>query len=506
MYRNRGFVQRLVYCQLFLFYHFVTVESQSTHTQHVKELKVAFNGYDPENRPDVNMNVTVTFSVTSISDVDIDTGQITVAGTFIMTWSDPLFQWDSAVKTPPIEYVFYRKSSIWTPVLVVDSAIDHVTLLGDEYEMLRVGNDAVIQWEPAVVSRTHCDVIMTGAIPDYLQCRLRLSSWTYSDSEVKLMHHSTSISTAHLQMDSQTSIGSSGAGSVTVNDPRGEFSKTYLSYTMEIKLNKEIFTLSWHIVLTYVILTCAHLLVFVTPTDHVNQPGFSATILMASAVYLALIYTYVSSILPSTTRLVSHLELHMFAHFILIILESIAGTFIHRLRRRHNSGVPVPSSSQKFARSVLAKLSFQCCCYGDETLGSFDFDLEDEETPRERPKQLSPRRSQMPLRTRVSPTALSLAKGGERDGRDPGFYRIKSASSTTSNNSSNGDSLSSPSTISSPNSESELTRRFLRYTWMDIASMWSRVLFFMFATIRLVLVIVSFLVVYVSCDKSFCLK
>ncbi|KAH3753594.1 hypothetical protein DPMN_188234 [Dreissena polymorpha] len=463
------------------------VSSQTAYYTNVRQGKMGFSsGFDSENRPDELMNVEVSFTATTISNVDTKSGYATISGWFTLTWTDALFQWSLG----NIDYIFYKKSSLWTPRLVVFNAINGFSILGDDNDMIRIGKDGVIRWEPGGQFRVKCDVRQPSLI-----CKLKLSSWMYANTEVELVNHASAIDTSLVSLDEKYSLKTSGLETVVATSSRATYPTTHLIYSFTIDQTSDSQTVTWVVVVTYVLLSCAHLLVFTLSVDTTDKIAFSANMLMALALYLVVFCAILEVGRDGLNRSVSHLEIHMFAMFALTVLETIFNAVVVGIHENHKNNQPL--GKQGCMRRFLARLS----CFRHSLVRSNIVGIIDDNGAHKNRK----------LRTKISQPSKQRWNASESDwGSSRNFDRIKSASTTTGRTDSQTESQdleSSPSNVLDDDSATEFKAgKSAIFTWADIATMWGRVFFMTFFLIRAFTVIVCFSVILGSCGLTFCVS
>ncbi|XP_045179264.2 acetylcholine receptor subunit alpha-like 1 [Mercenaria mercenaria] len=449
----------------------------STYNANSKNLFNALtNGYNVNIRPDSNVPVSVSFTASSVNDLDIGTGQLSVTGWFSVSWIDSVFTWDPS-SYGNVNYLFLTKEYCWRPQLAIDNSVDELKILNDDTQQMRVDEHGIVLWEPGGVFTVLCDVDGTYFPYDKQTCYLSLSSAVYDNMEVTLSHYSTTIKTDNIINNAEWKVFDTSTETENQLDGRNEHSKTLLRFTFKLERNSSFYV--WTLLLPYFMLSCLGLVVFILPPTKGEKSSFSLTIIFLVVIFFIIF----STLTPISKGKFPAVGIYFILLLIVNILELMVTVLVERLNRNDKEERPVSAKLQRIVYVLFARIS----CYRK---GSPEAHAEFSESP------LYPRRFSMPKNTRVSPSSLPQIKSSAsmtppprpRNGHQV-FDRINSAQSTRTTSDVSTDVSNASSTL-------PLQMTIPEYSWKDIACMVDRISLVIFFVLVLLLTSIFIVIFY----------
>lgn len=177
-------------------------------------------------------------------------------------------------------------------------------MISDTAIPLRLTPEGKVHWNPVGIYKVSCESDTRYYPMDTQECYLKISSWAYTISEIKLVFKSDPVDTSDYTENGEWNM-------LSVTDywltERKRDGNTFSSISFQIRVQRR---LLFHIVNTlFPVALMAILIAFVfkLPVESGEKIGFSLTVLLSYAVYLSLI----SDNIPSTSTTVCYLCKYM---------------------------------------------------------------------------------------------------------------------------------------------------------------------------------------------------
>ena len=236
------------------------------------------------------VSVKLTYFFQNLKEFDDKTGHLSICGSFAFSWEDKNLVWNST-ENDDIQMIHLRKNTIWTPTL---------TLMNPYYGYQEVGLDQVdalvyvyrkglIFFSTISVLDSTCQADVTYFPFDNQVCQLKMSSWYYTDSELKF------------EFDSEGDVNHEYAvehGLWDVQNLRLE-TLNYSQISLTVTFNRKPSFYVYNIILPINFICFLNIFVFRLPAVSGERTGFSVTMLLSIAVFL----TIVSDRLPESSNL-----------------------------------------------------------------------------------------------------------------------------------------------------------------------------------------------------------
>ena len=138
------------------------------------------------NKNATTISVNVMYYFLSMREFDDKTGHLSICGSFQFYWKDNNLKWNTT-QNDDIEVIHLRKNTIWTPTLALLNPyygyqeVDQ----NQEDELAYVTSSGVILISSITVLDATCQADVTYFPFDNQVCQLKMSSWYYTDSELR---------------------------------------------------------------------------------------------------------------------------------------------------------------------------------------------------------------------------------------------------------------------------------------------------------------------------------
>ncbi|XP_046578043.1 acetylcholine receptor subunit alpha-L1-like [Haliotis rubra] len=149
-------------------------------------------------RIDVNM----WFNLLFIIGLDERQQILTTSGWLDFWWNDDRYIWNST-EYGGIESVMVIHEKIWKPDIVVRNAVNSLGVVGTSDDLMRVFSSGYIEWSPANVYQTICEVDVRTFPFDSQVCFMNVSSWVYYADQVRLVPYGKGVILRHYKQNSE---------------------------------------------------------------------------------------------------------------------------------------------------------------------------------------------------------------------------------------------------------------------------------------------------------------
>ncbi|CAG2188786.1 unnamed protein product [Mytilus edulis] len=83
-------------------------------------------------------------------------------------------------------FSFSSEEYIWRPAIIIENAVDRISVISDKYVPMRIASDGRVIWNPAGVYTVSCESDTTFYPMDTQECYLKVSAWVYTQAEIEL--------------------------------------------------------------------------------------------------------------------------------------------------------------------------------------------------------------------------------------------------------------------------------------------------------------------------------
>ncbi|XP_063400916.1 acetylcholine receptor subunit alpha-1-B-like [Mytilus trossulus] len=237
--------------------------------------------------------VNMSFSLISIKDFDEVTGKFSVVGLLKVTWQDNRMIWNKT-EYGNMNSIIFEQNDVWKPNLFLGNAFDDMSAIGEDFMTIRYYNNGTAIWTPLDMIITSCSVDVTHFPFDQQTCAIHFISVGTLPEEIfmnsEIDHAILTRYTEHeiWQLNETTAFASivADAGSL---------------FSVLITVNRNPLFYLVNIIFPIILLTFLNSFVFLLPATSGERISFSITVLLAIAVFM----TMISSYLPKTSRTMS---------------------------------------------------------------------------------------------------------------------------------------------------------------------------------------------------------
>lgn len=302
-------------------------------------------GYDKNIRPPMDQSVVVissTFNLVSIRDFNEVTGKFSVTGAYIGTWIDDRLRWDpsnyNGVQSTVIAHTY-----VWTPSIFLANVYEAVKKIGHDFVTVRLYPNGLVVWTPPDLLTTTCSVDVTNFPFDKQNCSLEIVSFGVLPSEV-LLNASTKTAMAPYYSEH-------GTWELTGTALDSYAFDTGSMFSVHIYIKRRPLFFLVNIIFPVLFLTLLNSFVFLLPVEAGERMSYAITVLLAIAVFM----TVISSYLPNTSQTMSRLCYFLVGDLVLSSVICILAIFQMRIYFKSDDRYPVPQYLQKMMNMCKGK-------------------------------------------------------------------------------------------------------------------------------------------------------
>lgn len=304
----------------------------STQTDIAKLHTDLLTGYDKDIRPPMNQSVVIvnsTFNLVSIRDFNEVTGKFSVTGVYIGIWYDDRLTWNP-VDYNGIQSAIIPHVKVWTPSIFLANVFESLKKLGHDFVTVRVFPNGLVMWAPPDLLTTTCSVDVTNFPFDKQTCKLELVSFGAFPSEVLLNAADNTASVPYYTEHGTWELVETSLISYPFD--------TGSMFEVHITIKRRPLFFLVNIIFPVLFLTLLNSFVFLLPVDSGERISYAITVLLAIAVFM----TVISSYLPNTSQTMSKLCYFLVGDLVLSSLICMLTIFQMRLFFKSDEKHPVP--------------------------------------------------------------------------------------------------------------------------------------------------------------------
>lgn len=267
------------------------------------------------------LSVTVDFDLVSLVNVNDVSRHLTLSGYLTVMWTEERY----TTITDNIN-VGLSASTIWTPPLVVINAASQYMKVGSDDDVVKFNlNSASVEWKPWIYVTVPCDSNQFYPFDEYT-CSLKISSFDYEESELRLEPAGTDVCTEDFKESDLWQLKETSTRNLT-NDV---YSVVEFKVTIQ---RRSSFTVPV-VVISMSLVTFLHLFVSLLPQDSHQCLQFS----VISALVVIITIIWITSYIPVITSpvpilvyyILSELFLNFTVTFVVVVSTSglIGGSFL----------------------------------------------------------------------------------------------------------------------------------------------------------------------------------
>ncbi|KHN75680.1 Ligand-gated ion channel 4 [Toxocara canis] len=303
----------------------------------------------PSIRHDLPVNVTFSFSLTQIIDVDERNQIITTNAWIRQNWVDYKLIWDPA-EFDNLTFIHIPYERIWRPdVILYNNADAHYkeSVMSTDVLVNFQGN---VSWSAAGIFKSSCPLDVRYYPFDYQNCVLKFASWAYDGTKIDIILNSEKGDETNFMTSTEWHL----------NLIRAE--KNYIIYSccpepypfvdVHISIQRRPMFYVFNLILPCVLISAIALLGFYMPSDSGEKVTLGITSLLSTTVFLML----VAEGMPPTSEALPLIGIYYGVTIFIVSLATAMTVFTLNVHHHGQHGNPVPPFVQKIAFKFLARL------------------------------------------------------------------------------------------------------------------------------------------------------
>ncbi|XP_071117102.1 acetylcholine receptor subunit beta-like 1 [Haliotis cracherodii] len=208
------------------------------------------------------IDVNMWFNLLFIIGLDERQQILTTSGWLDLWWNDDRYVWNST-EYGGIGSIMVLHEKVWKPDIVVRNAVNSLGVVGMSDDFLRVFSSGYIEWSPANVYQTICEVDVRTFPFDSQVCYMNISSWVYYADQVRLVPYSKGVILRHYKENSEWELQS-----LDYEDAFYNFSNNHqngVTFRFILKRHSVFYVLK--ILIPTILLSLLNAFVFVVPVE-----------------------------------------------------------------------------------------------------------------------------------------------------------------------------------------------------------------------------------------------
>lgn len=297
-----------------------------TSTDYDNLYNTILTGYNKDGRPVLDqgtaINVTISFTLITIANLDEVTSEMITVGSFTIAWKDEKLRWTPSSHGNTLT-LNIDESVVWKPSMTfLNPMSTNVGLLGMKQSRIKYFEDGSAYWMIADRYQTTCDFDTRYFPFDEQTCDMRVMAWDYSTQEVLMYPEKTTVDLNH--------FSENGAWELVSTETRTETLSTFSVVVFSLKLKRRAMFFVTNLLIPVFTILMLNTLVFILPSDSGERVGYSITCLLALAVFL----TYVSEGLPQVSKPMPVMGYVLTVYLLISALICVETIFILRLHHK----------------------------------------------------------------------------------------------------------------------------------------------------------------------------
>ncbi|XP_060554184.1 neuronal acetylcholine receptor subunit alpha-5-like [Ruditapes philippinarum] len=269
------------------------------------------NSYNKKVRPikdqDKEVNVTITFQISAITQFDEQEESLTTAGYLSVEWVDEMLAWATADHNG-ISRLIVPQDDIWKPDISLRNSFSSFKGLGSSYFNAWIISNGDVQWEPFQIFKSTCSVDITFFPYDSQTCEMKFIAWSYSKNEVKFFLSSGIMKTDYSE-SATWEIAKMSSKASNEDTPTIIFT---------LKLNRKPLFYVLNMIVPVILLSFMNIFTFALPVKSGERASYAVTLFLSISVFL----TIIASEFPKNSDNLSILALY------LILMTSVSTIFV----------------------------------------------------------------------------------------------------------------------------------------------------------------------------------
>jgi hypothetical protein len=312
-----------------LIYQLIIILSQCLADPQENSLKKKlFENYNPEEVPTESpkfpLQVSISFTVEKLLEVDSKHQTISVVGFVDTYWYDYRLTWNSS-EYDGLDMIVVSPEKVWLPRFTLTN-----TARGDFYNELfysqfyvEIYSDGTVNWFPAGLFSADCDLDIKYFPYDQQVCHFTFENWVYPISRVNLSHIFDTKTNYMRYFSNNNGLWYVQDSMVTHMLKDYGFGYPYPIVFYFFKLQRKNLFYGTNIIFLTTILAILVLATFKLPAESGEKVSFAVSLLLSFAVYLVIIVDF----LPETSTTVPLMSIYLMCFCILTAISVVQSVF-----------------------------------------------------------------------------------------------------------------------------------------------------------------------------------
>ena len=276
----------------------------------------------------------LTFSLSSIQDLDSVTQKLSLVGSLFVTWKDEFLTWNKT-EFGGVDAIIVYQNEVWRPALSLGWPLDTLSEVGLPTTPVKIKDNGHVSWIPKDVFTFKCSVNTRFYPMDTQVCYLEFETARYQKNEVYFVSNHDKVILDTFEDNVEWELFS--ATSFVQSRKYEQFFKNALT------LRRRSQFIILHSLAPVLLLSILNILVFVLPAESGEKISLSITMFLAFAIFL----TVLSDSLPNNS-----LTLPIFSVYLIIVnifstLYVVLTVFVLKVYHKPTNA-PVPAFLQRF--------------------------------------------------------------------------------------------------------------------------------------------------------------
>lgn len=305
--------------------------------------------YDRGIRPSNVTEVSVSFSLLSIKELDSEDQILSGAGFFTVVWNDSRLGWDTSGKIGYLDTVNFLAAELWKPELVILNSVDTISIVTDSNLQFTVisKDPGTVAWKPTIFFEVYCDMDLKFFPFDKHTCGVTLSTWTNTKTETPVQRLSSSVDLSHYKSNPDWYVADTSVEESETVSSIGSQSFTYSKVTFNFTLHRQTNYYGLHVILPLLLLSLLSTLVFVLPSEGGDKASYSMLVMVAFFILTGIILGYMP-VSTKTTIIAVYMTLVLF----IIASSTLCASIVINVHYT-DPGQPMSAASRRVSKFLM---------------------------------------------------------------------------------------------------------------------------------------------------------
>ncbi|WKY09166.1 hypothetical protein Q1695_001935 [Nippostrongylus brasiliensis] len=271
------------------------------------------------------------------------------SGDFEMMWTDNSLVWNPA-QYEGLDNIHVYEKHLWTPDVTVYNSVSLQPVIDDDRRLTTVTSDGTVQISNPTTYTVRCKLNIAKFPSDRQQCKVKLSSWVYTEDELDLSPPLAEFNLTGVEGNSEWEVTSLSVGTVLTEDTDGKKFQE-LHYTVELSRHSTYYV--YVLFLPTFITTALCLVGLFTPFNNVGDRVERTTLGLTTLLSLAVILNIIGSGIPKSSVL-PQLATYVLAEILLCCLGVLVTVILlvaHQRIRTRKLFLPLLPTNRNWSKS-----------------------------------------------------------------------------------------------------------------------------------------------------------